>query len=103
MQAETILNHLRTIEAPLQEEGITLIGLFGSYARDEADEESDIDLLIETDMRLVERHGPFGAFTRLAELKAELKNHFGKNVDLADKAGLNEIGKKHILPEVIHV
>ena len=80
-----------------------MIGVFGSFARGDADESSDIDVLVETTPRLAEKYGPLGAFNRLAELKAALREHFGRDVDLADRAGLSAIGEKYILPEVLRV
>ncbi|GAB6041664.1 nucleotidyltransferase family protein [Endothiovibrio diazotrophicus] len=100
---EEIRTYLRQIKPSLHEEGIEVIGVFVSYARGDADDSSDIDVLVETTPRLAEKYGPYGAFNRLADLKTALREHFGRNVDLADRAGLSAIGGKYILPEVLHV
>lgn len=54
--------------------GVSLLALYGSVARDEAETDSDVDLLVE-----LER--PLGfAFVDLA---SELEEHLGRPVDLA--------------------
>ncbi len=50
--------------------------LFGSYARGEAKEESDIDLRIEGDIK---------SFFMLGGIYSELENALGKEIDLLSK------------------
>ena len=52
------------------------IGLFGSYARGEADEESDIDLLVEFEDRI--------SLMKVIGLKARLETDLKKKVDLVE-------------------
>lgn len=67
---EDILDFFRQNKLFLDQKfGVTKIGLFGSYVRDEAEEESDIDILIEA-----KKHDPFGRI----ELKEFLEQHFQK-------------------------
>ena len=47
MQKAEILKRLRQNQTSLQAYGVTQVGLFGSFVRDEANEESDIDLLVD--------------------------------------------------------
>lgn len=71
------------------------IGLFGSYARNEASEDSDIDIAVEIlkpDLFI------------LGSIKTDLEKLFGKSVDivrLRDK--MNQFLKKRIEKEVIYV
>lgn len=44
---EYILNSLRSGKEELQKYGVNLIGLFGSYSRDEQTDNSDVDILID--------------------------------------------------------
>lgn len=46
---DSVLQTLRAHQAELQAMGVKHIALFGSVARDEADEHSDIDLLVDLD------------------------------------------------------
>ncbi len=77
--------------------GITEIALFGSYARDEATNESDIDLLIEIEKNTIHIHDKKEAF------KEMLQNAFGKKVDIARKKYLKPLAKKEILKDLYSV
>ena len=56
--------------------------LFGSYARGEQRNESDVDILVEFD-----HSSPIGLFT-FAQIWRELQEHLGKNVDLVEDGTL---------------
>ena len=75
--------------------GIKNIGLFGSVARDEATDVSDIDICIETktpDMFI------------LVHIKEELQNLFHKSVDIVRlRERMNPYLKKRIEKEAIYV
>lgn len=75
--------------------GIFRIGIFGSVARGEQREDSDIDICIESEV--------FGLFT-LVHIKNELEQLFGCKVDivrLRDK--MNSMLRKRIEKEGIYV
>jgi len=67
------------------------IGVFGSYARDEQREESDIDLLVEFNK-------PVGL--KFVSLKLFLEKALNKKVDLVTKNALRKEMKEDILKEV---
>jgi len=71
------------------------IGLFGSFARDEEDDNSDIDIVVE-----LEKPDMF----YLIGIKQTLEEKFNKKVDVVrirDK--MNEVLKDKIMREVIYV
>ncbi|MFN9251050.1 MAG: nucleotidyltransferase family protein [Brevundimonas sp.] len=47
MTREELLTRLRELKPWLEEQGIVNLRLFGSYARDEAGPDSDVDLLVD--------------------------------------------------------
>jgi predicted nucleotidyltransferase len=47
MTRDELLAKLRDLKPWLEEQGIVNVRLFGSYARDEAGPDSDVDLLVE--------------------------------------------------------
>ena len=47
MNRETVIERLKSLEPALRSSGIVALYLYGSYARDEARPDSDIDLLAE--------------------------------------------------------
>jgi len=49
MNTEDVLNTLRQLKPVLKKEGITLLGVFGSYARGDYTAQSDVDILYDID------------------------------------------------------
>ncbi|MBQ7501498.1 nucleotidyltransferase domain-containing protein [bacterium] len=87
------INELKQVITPLaQQYGAERIFLFGSYARGEATEHSDIDLRIDK-----------GAIRGLqfASLIAELEDVLGKKVDLISTKGMDSRFLETIKPEEI--
>lgn len=76
--------------------GVTKIGLFGSYARGEENDLSDIDIAIEISP---EKKNLSSFFS----FKRELENVFQKKVDLGIESTLKPIAKDYILKEIIYV
>lgn len=91
---EDILSYLRENRAFLNKKfGVTKIALFGSYARNEARLDSDIDLLIE----VVEED-----FTIRFHLKKHLEEHFNKKVDVGYFTCTRIIFRKNIEEDIIY-
>lgn len=68
-----ILNYLKEHYSEFKEKyDIEQIGLFGSYARDEATENSDIDIFVKMKPTL----------SNYVEIKEELESTFHKSVDI---------------------
>lgn len=73
---------------------IRSLSLFGSYSRDEQNDASDIDILVEFEK-------PVGIeFIDLAE---ELESLLGQPVDLVSKGGVKEPYFKEIEEDLMHV
>ncbi len=98
-----ILKTLKSMQPTFEKEGVNLLGLFGSYSRDEAKEDSDIDILIETTPMFLEMNRGFSAYSKLDELKTLLEDTFNKNVDIIDKQGLLDHNNTYILKKAIYV
>jgi len=75
---------------------ISKLGLFGSYARGDANEESDIDLLIEFD-------GEVDIFETKIMIRELIKAKLNKDVDICREKYLKSYAKEKILSEVIYV
>ena len=76
---------------------ITKVALFGSYARDEATENSDIDLMIEIEKNTQNIHDKKEAFKHLIE------NVFQKKVDIAREKYLKPLAKEAIQKDICYV
>ncbi|MFT7823196.1 MAG: nucleotidyltransferase domain-containing protein [Sulfurimonas sp.] len=89
-----ILSSLKTYKDTHQTEyGIEEIGLFGSYAKGSAKEESDIDVFIKL------KHSNLFL---LSKIRIELEEMFGKHTDLVQlREKMNNYLKKHIEQEAI--
>lgn len=96
MNKTIILGFLRDHKAELFEKyGVIKIGLFGSYARNEQHDESDIDVAVEISKDKKNIHTFLG-------LKRELENSLGKTVDLGIESTLKPIAKQYISKEIIY-
>lgn len=91
MQFNVIKNLLTSHREELSRLGGHHIAIFGSIARNEAIEESDVDILVDFDSK----KGLFG----FADLKLYLEEILGCRVDLVTKRALHPALKTRILSE----
>lgn len=89
-------NIQKSISKILAEGGVKRAALFGSFARGDATEDSDIDLLIEF-------KGKKKSLLDLAALKIQLQESLGKNVDLITYNSLHPLLRDRILLEQIKI
>ena len=102
MKKEIILDYLSSIKPKYETEGFLIKALFGSYSREEADANSDIDILVEATPEFASRYG-FSAIARIKQIQDELTKALGVTVDLADSSGMGRTGKKFIIDRAIYV
>lgn len=76
---------------------ISKIGLFGSFARNEQDEKSDIDILLEF------KPGTKNIHDKKTKLKEFLKSTFHRDVDLCREKYVKPFIKEYLDNEVIYV
>jgi predicted nucleotidyltransferase len=74
--------------------GVKKIGVFGSVARGEAKEKSDVDVLVEFESTKKN-------FDNFMELCFFLEDLFGKKVDLITTSGLDKYIRPYVEREVI--
>ena len=72
------------------------IGLFGSFARNEQTDQSDIDILV------VFESGTPNLYQVELELKEYLKTCFNKEIDICSKKWIKPIFKSMVLKEAIY-
>ena len=96
MTRDEVLTLLRAHKDALaQQFGVTYLALFGSYARDQATQASDIDILARFD-------GPMGS-KHLFEAQAYLEDLLGHPVDLATEKTLRQEVRPYVQAEAIDV
>lgn len=79
MTRAELLEKLRDLKPWLEAQGVVNVRLFGSYARDEAGPDSDVDLLVDLAQ-------PLGL--RFYSLAEELTDKVGRDVDILTSKGL---------------
>ncbi len=98
LQQKEILDYLKRNQKLFVEQfNVVKIGIFGSFARNEQTEESDIDIIIE--MPKETEH----IFEKRQNLKELLSNHFSKPVDVCHQRAIKPIFRELILKDVIYV
>jgi len=91
-----IISSIEKSKAQLASLGVKSIGLFGSFVREQASRESDVDLLVEFDSG----KKTYDNFIDTCFLLEEL---LGRKVELVTKDSLSPYIKPYILKEVEYV
>jgi len=94
-----ILIKLKELQPNYEKEGIVILGLFGSYARDNQTKFSDIDIVYKLNYeKFSEKYlDGFSKVLRLEAIKDELQTFFNKRIDFVSNSN------KTILKDVIYV
>lgn len=95
---QNILNFLSENKLFLREQfRIEKIGIFGSFARNEQNPDSDIDILIEMENNVS------NVYDLKWNLREFLKNQFQRDVDICNSKHIKPYAKDHILKDAIYV
>lgn len=96
--ASVILNYLRSNKDRLyQEYKLVKIGIFGSVARNEHTEISDIDVIVEF------QDGTPELYEKKQKLKNDLQKEFNSQVDICREKYIKPVFKEKIISEAIYV
>ena len=94
LNKDAIILFLRKNKEFLEKEfGVTKVALFGSYARAQERQDSDIDLLIEVKVK---------DFRNRFYLKEFFEKEFGKKVDIGYFDSLKKIVQREIEEELVY-
>ena len=99
MNKNEILSKLKELKPSYEEEGLILLGLFGSYAKDAQTKFSDIDIAYRLDYdKFSQKYkGGFAKILRIDDIKKELQSIFKTQIDLVPDSN------KSILKDLINV
>jgi uncharacterized protein len=100
---EQVLEKLRELRPLYEKEGFIIKGIFGSVARGDDNENSDIDVLYDLNPEFTKLHFGFYAVGRIVEIKEELKHIFGCDIDLATTDNPSRVFQRTIIEEGIYV
>ena len=94
METREIIELLKRHKEFLQKEfHVSKLGIFGSYARNQADKESDVDIVVDMP----------SDFEKFFDLKYYLENLLHRRVDLVKEKNLRLFIKKQIENEILYV
>ena len=99
MNKNEILNKLKEVKPIYQNEGLEILGVFGSYAKETNTKYSDIDIAYKLDYDKFSKKyiGGFSKILRIDEIKDELKTIFKTEVDFVSDSN------KKIMKDLIYV
>ncbi len=97
MRQSDVMTVLSRNEAAIRSLGVGALYLFGSYARDDARADSDVDVFIDKDPSK-----PFG-FMEYTGLIIMLEDLFGTEVDVATRSSLHPLLRADIEASAIKV
>ncbi len=93
MNKEEILNKIKENKDKIKSFGIKKIGIFGSAVRDEMNEKSDIDIVVEFEKGKA-------TFKNVCGVVDFLEKLFGRKVDILTPDGIDSIRIKHVKEEI---
>jgi predicted nucleotidyltransferase len=96
MKREEAISRLRAHEAELKRLGVEHLYLFGSTARDEASEDSDIDLFFD------HARGELGLY-ELMDVKDHASRILGRKADVTTRRSLHPVLKRRIEESAVRV
>ena len=99
MQRSYILSKLKEIKPTYEKEGLILLGLFGSYAKETQNKFSDIDIAYRLDYEKFSKNykDGFSKLLRIKDIKKELQETFKIPIDLVPDSN------KSIFKDLINV
>ncbi|NTW75997.1 MAG: nucleotidyltransferase family protein [Candidatus Moranbacteria bacterium] len=86
------IRELKSLTPLFDAGGVSYAGVFGSFARGEAHESSDIDLLVRLDRRL--------SLLQLIRLERELSEKAGRQIDLVTEDALSPFIRDEIMHDL---
>ena len=96
MQRDEVIAKLKQHEAELRRRGVEHLYLFGSTARGEAREDSDVDLFFDYE------RGKLGLF-ELMDVKEEASRILGRKADIMTRDSLHKVLRSRIEASALQV
>ena len=96
MDKETVIRTLREHETSLKAEGISHVYLFGSVARGEQDEKSDVDLFYDYD-------DPTFSLIDVVRVEERLSEILGTKVDAMTRGSVHPLIRAEVEAEAVRI
>lgn len=94
-----IVSKLKELKPKYEQEGLILLGLFGSYARDNQNNFSDIDIAYKLDYDKFSQNykDGFSKLLRIDDIKSELQQAFKTKIDFVPDSN------RKLLKDIVYV
>jgi hypothetical protein len=102
MKKDEILSYLKEFKNSSQNKLFTEIGLFGSYAKNQADIFSDIDIAVKVDKTYLKQNDIWDYFDAINDIKIALLKRFNLQSDVFDLESSTTLVEK-IKKDIIYV
>jgi len=100
----TILNTLKILQNKYKKYGFLIVGVFGSYARNEENKNSDIDILYDVNEIFLKNYSGWTAILQMESIKKDIQDTLKiSSVDLASIDSNSLTFQKVIKNELIYV
>lgn len=96
MDRQRVIDRIRAHERELRAEGVAHVFLFGSLARGEADEASDIDLFYDYD-------APGFSLIDVVRVRERLSDLLGARVDAMTRGSLHPLIRREVEAEAVQI
>lgn len=99
LNKDVIVSKLKELKPRYEDEGLILLGLFGSYARDNQNDFSDIDIAYKLDYdKFSQKYKDgFSKLLRIDDIKSELQQTFKTKIDFVPDSN------KELLKDIVYV
>lgn len=99
LQKNEIVSKLQELKPKYEQEGLILLGLFGSFARDNQNAFSDIDIAYKLDYdKFSQKYKDgFSKLLRIDDIKSELEHTFKTKIDFVSDTN------KKLLKDIVYV
>jgi len=102
LDKKDILDYITEIKPVFLQKGIRIVGLFGSFAKEDDNIYSDIDIAIKKNKNAFKNSNVYEYFEIINEVRSSIQKKFGRNVDIFDMDSISPF-KESISKELINV
>jgi len=104
MNKKNILDKLSQVKDKYINDGVDIVGIFGSFAKGTNTKNSDIDIAYSLNKELFfKKYSGFASASRITDIKDELSTLFNKNVDFISLENSNILLTKEIKRDISYV